>query len=432
MKRTQLGATPAQWKTLPGPDDIYRTILPNGICLLVRSNFNSPSVVMSGYLACGSQLDPVEKLGLAHFTSVSLLRGTANRTFQQIFEALESAGASLGFSASVHSTPFGGRALAEDLPLLFTLLAEAVRQPVFPEDQVERLRGQILTSLAIRNQDTSERADLAFDEIVFANHPYGRPEDGHPETIQRITRDDLVAFHQQYYAPRGMVIVVVGAVSPEQVTEQAQQNLGDWQVLAPEPPVLPAILPLGESVRKHIFIPGKTQTDLVIGCLGPRRNAPEYLAASLGNNILGQFGMMGRIGEVVRERAGLAYHASTSLNSWITAGSWDVSAGVNPANLERAIQLIIEELRRFTREPVTLEELQDSQANFVGRLPLSLESNAGVANALLTLERFSLGLDYYREYPGRVQQVTPEAILEVARRYIDPDKLAIISAGPER
>ncbi len=141
--------------------------------------------------------------------------------------------------------------------------------------------------------------------------------------------------------------------------------------------------------------------------------------------------MMGRIGDVVREKAGLAYHASTSLSASIDGGSWEVSAGVSPMNLQRAIDLILSELQRFIQEPVTREELQDSQANFVGRLPLSLESNAGVANALLNVERFQLGLDYYQRYPSLVQSITPEMVLETARRFWHPDRLAIVSAGPD-
>jgi len=140
---------------------------------------------------------------------------------------------------------------------------------------------------------------------------------------------------------------------------------------------------------------------------------------------------MGRIGDVVREKAGLAYHASTSLSASIDGGSWEVSAGVSPMNLQRAIDLILSELQRFIQEPVTREELQDSQANFVGRLPLSLESNAGVANALLNVERFQLGLDYYQRYPTLVQSITPEMVLETARRFCHPDRLAIVIAGPD-
>jgi zinc protease len=286
--------------------------------------------------------------------------------------------------------------------------------------------------LAIRSQDTEELASLTFDGIVFEGHPYSRPEEGYPETVQRVRRDDLVAFHQAHYGPRNMVMVIVGAVSPEQAVEQVQRALGDWvnpqQV---EVPQLPLIQPLNTVVCRHINVPGKSQTDLIMGTLGPQRKSPDYLPASLGNNVLGQFGMMGRIGDVVREQAGLAYHASTSLNAWIDSGSWEVSAGVNPANLQRAIDLILSELERFAREPVSLEELQDSQANFIGRLPLSMESNAGVANALLNLERFQLGLDYYRSFPAMVEGVTPEMVLETARRYIDTRRLAIISAGSD-
>jgi zinc protease len=275
-------------------------------------------------------------------------------------------------------------------------------------------------------------ASLNFDKAIFADHPYGRPEDGYPETVQNVSHADIIQFHKNHYGPRGMVLVVVGAISAQEVIDQVQSFLGDWQnpqqLDAPE---LPAIRPLLQTLRTHIAIPEKSQTDLVIGTLGPKRKSPDYLAASLGNSILGQFGMMGRIGDIVREQAGLAYHASTDLNAWIGGGSWEVSAGVNPKNLQRAIDLILSELNRFVSEPVSDEELGDNQANFIGRLPLSLESNNGVANALLNLERFQLGLDYYQQYPALVGQVTPEMVLETARRYIHPDQLAIISAGIE-
>jgi len=167
-----------------------------------------------------------------------------------------------------------------------------------------------------------------------------------------------------------------------------------------------------------------------MGTLGPKRKAPEYLAASLGNSILGQFGLMGRIGDSVREKAGLAYYASTSLNAWREGGSWEVSAGVNPENVERAAALITAELRRFTSELVTQEELEDNQNNYIGRMPLSLESNSGVANSLLNLERFDLGLDYLQRYPALIRAITREQVLEAARAYIDPEKLVIVSAGP--
>lgn len=418
------------WHTLPGADDITRVELSNGIIILTRSNFNSSSVSLSGYLPSGSLYDPQEKLGMAYFTGLSLMRGTVTRSFQDIYDELESVGASLGFGASVHNTNFGGRALAEDLPILLGILSESLSKPNFPVTQLERLRAQLLTGLAIRAQSTGDMASLTFDEIIFRDHPYGRPVDGYPESVQSITREDLIDFHRKRYGPRGMVIVVVGGVNPAQVVDQVQRYLGDWH--NPEQEGIPK-LPFGKkmekTIRRHIEIPGKSQINLIMGTIGPKRNSKQYLPASLGNNILGQFGMMGRIGDVVREQSGLAYHASTSLNSSIVAGSWEVSAGVNPANLQQTINLILQELNRFVGELVSVEELQDSQSCFIGRLPLSMESNAGVAGALLNLERFNLGLDYYRQYPKIVKDVTVKMVLETAANYLDTEKLAIISAG---
>lgn len=416
--------------SLPGPEDITRVELPNGITVLARPNYNTQSVVLSGYLMAGSLYDPPKKLGLAYFTALGLMRGTQQRTFQQIYDALESVGATLGMYSGNHTTGFNGRCLAEDLPLLFTLLREALQEPAFPAEQVERLRAQILTGLAIRAQDTGEMASMGFDQIIYANHPYRLPEEGYPETVQAISREDLAEFHRQNYGPRGMVVCVVGGVEPAWAVELVQQNLGAWQnPQQPAPSELPPVTPLTETVEQHIEIPGKSQADLVMGALGMPRSSPDFWAATLGNSVLGQFGMMGRIGEVVREKSGLAYYAYTSLNAGIGPGTWEIAAGVNPENVEKAVDLIKAEVARFVREPVTEQELSDSQANYIGRLPISLESNSGVAAALLNLERYNLGLDYYRRYEQLVRSVTPEQVLEAARRYLHPQKLAIVSAG---
>lgn len=418
-------------RSLPGPDDITRETLPNGITVLARANFSSPSVVISGYVEGGSICDPDEKLGLADFVACALMRGTRRRDFHAIYDALESAGASLGFSASMHTVGFSGRALAEDLPLLLTLLSESLRMPTFPADQIRRLRGQLLASLAIRDQDTGDRAGMAFDALVYAGHPYSRPQDGHPRTVRAITRADLAAFHRRHFGPRGMVLAVVGAVEPQRAVDLVARALGDWSnPMQAVPPSLPPVRPLRALRRRHVRLAGKVQSDLLIGCLGPRRTDPDFLPASLGNSVLGQFGSFGRIGTVVREQAGLAYYALSSLSAGIGPGVWQVSAGVNPAHLERAIALILRELRRFVQSGVKRQELADSQANFIGRLPLSLESNAGVAGALLNIERYRLGMDYYRRYAALVRAVTPEQVLETARKYIDPERLAIVSAGP--
>jgi zinc protease len=304
-------------------------------------------------------------------------------------------------------------------------------EPNFPKVEMEKLRAQILTGLAISAEDTSDMASETFDKILFKNHPYSRPDEGTPESIQGITRNDLVKFHRGHYGPRGMVIAIVGAVKPEEAVRQVKHALRGWQVKGQkEPLALPELKPIRKTVRKHHRIPGKSQSDIVIGTNGPKRRDPEFMSARLGNNVLGQFGMMGRIGESVREKAGLAYYAYSSLNAGIGPGSWEVNAGVNPGNVEKATGLIIDELKRFVQDGVTEAELADSKANFIGRLPLSLESNGGVAGALLNIERHDLGLDYYLRYVDLVNEVTCDDVLNAARKFIDPDKLAIAVAGP--
>lgn len=415
---------------IPGPENITRQVLSNGITVLTRPNFNSPSVTIQGYLQVGALTDPDEKLGLAGFTAACLMRGTQRRDFQEIHEALESAGARLGIGGGMHTTGFHGMALAEDLDLLLGSLADALTQPVFPVAHVERLRTQHLTGLAMRAQDTEEMAGLVCSRLLFANHPYSRPSDGYTETIQAITRQDLVDFHGHAYGPRGMTVVVVGGIDPALAVEKVSAALGEWQNPAqPLPVELPELTLLGETVRQDHQIPGKSQADLVAACIGPSRHSADFLPAVLGNNILGEFGMMGRIGEVVREKAGLAYSAQSTLSAGNGPGSWSISAGVDPVNVDQALALIQHEVRRFITEPVSQSELTDSQDNFIGSLPLSLETNVGVASALINLERYKLGLDYYQTYAGRVRSVTVEQVLETAQRYLKPERMAIAVAG---
>ncbi len=420
-------------RALPGPDTIRRRELPNGIVILARENFASPSVVISGYLSVGALDERPEQAGLADLTASALLRGTRGRSFQQIFESLESIGASLGFGSGKHTTGFQGKSLAEDLGLILDLLCDALRMPTFPKRQVDRLRGEKLTSLAIRDQDTGARAQQVFHQLAYPNHPYSVPSDGFRETVEPLGPADLKSFHTEHYGPQGMVISVVGAVEAEAALEAVESRLGTWRNLRqmPQPP-LPPVKPLRGIRRKRVVLRGKSQCDLVLGAPGPSRSDPDFLAAALGNSVLGRFGMMGRIGDAVREAEGLAYYAYSNLSGGTGPGPWQVMAGVNPANVERAIEIIRREIRRFVKRPITQQELLDNQANFIGRLPLQLESNEGVAAALVYVERHGLGLDYYRRYPDLVASLTREQVLQAARRFLHPDRLAIGVAGPPK
>jgi zinc protease len=418
-------------KNTLGPDTISTLTLENGAMVLSFSNMNSHSIYMIGILNGGGSLDPSEKTGLAHFTANLLSRGTQNLSFSDFHSQLESAGANLVFSCGSQHAWFRGKALAEDVELLFRLTSDGLRNPSFNQEYIGRLRNQLIAGLTIRDQDTSEMASLLLDQHLFPGHPYGQPIDGHIETIQSITRSDIVQFHNQVYSPADMIIVVAGAVDEQEIRDLSEKYFSSWKAGTAaqfKKPLIPP--PPANIIRKHKFIEGKSQVDLLMGCFSPVRTSPDYMPVFIGNNILGQFGLMGRIGKVVRSKSGLAYYASSSVSAWSDVGTWIFSAGVNPENMKKTINLIRKEIKQFVKSHVTDQELDNSKSHLIGRMPMSLESNAGLANAILTMQRFKLGFDYFQKYTTRIKSITAKQILAASQKYLRADRLVITSAGP--
>jgi zinc protease len=417
--------------SIPGPENITRRELSNGIVALVRENHASPAVVVRGYLCVGARDERPEQAGLAAFAADALMRGTKDRTFEQIYETLESVGASTGTSGATHTTGFGSKSLAEDLSLALDILADALRHPTFPLDEVEKLRGEILTDLEERAHDTRSMANLAFYELAYPQeHPYSRSVSGYTETVSGISRDDLVAFYANGYGPRGMTVAVVGAVETAAALAQIEAAFGDWQAPTYERDPLPDVGRIAETRERFVPLLGKTQSDVVLGYPGPARTSPDFMEAVVCNSILGVFGLMGRLGEKVREEQGLAYYSYSRVDGGAGPGPWSVIAGVNPANVEQATESIRAEVRRICEEPVDAEELADNKAFITGSLPLRLETNEGVARYILDMERYGLGLDYLQRYDALINAVTSEQVQAVAQRWLDPDAYALAVAGP--
>lgn len=416
---------------IPGPDDITRRELPNGIVVLARENFTAQSVVVAGSLLAGAMLEPPEHAGLASVVAASLMYGTTTRDFDTIHETLEGLGADMDCNAGVHTAGFGGKGLAEDLPTLLGLLQDTLRNPTFPEEHLERLRGQYITGLQIREHDTRYRAARAFRTLAYpAAHPYSRGAEGTLASLPGLTRERVQAFHAQHFGPRGMIIAVVGAIPAAEAVTAVEAAFGDWQ--NPAQAAIPALPPAPTltTVRREIVpVEGKTQADIVLGVPGPDRQSPDFHAARLVNSILGQFGMYGRLGASVREAQGLAYYSYSSVEGEAGPGPWRVAAGVNPANVDQAIASILAEITRITTEPVTAEELADNQSYFTGRLPLQLEKNEGVAASMLRMERYGLGLDYLWRYADMINALTADDLLAAAQHYWRPEGYALAIAG---
>lgn len=414
----------------PGPESIHRHVLDNGITVLIYQNETAESLFVEGRVGAGGIVDGPEKAGLASFTAEMLMRGTEQRTFEAIYEEIESVGASLHFGAGRHISDFSGVALTEDADLLFSLLAESLRRPTFPEKQIERVRGEIMTGLQIRANDTRQMASLAFRRLLYGDHPYGQSIEGYPETIERIGRGDLVEYYDRYYGPAGMIITIVGGLEPAAALAKVAAAVGDWRREQAAMPDAPAAERPAEIVRTDVDMGDKTQSDIVLGLPGPLRAAEDYLEASMANTILGVFGMMGRLGKNVREKQGLAYYAFSRLHGGIGPSPWYVSTGVAPDKVEQAIDSILHEIDRLRTEPLPPEDLADSQAYRTGSLPVSLETNGGLAGTITDMEYFELGLDYLQLLTEKIQAMTPASVQAAAAKYLSTESLAIAVAGP--
>lgn len=406
--------------------------LSNGITLIVKENHHAPSVVVRSHLHGGSNLDGPDQAGLASFTTSVMRRGTAKRTFAEINETIESVAASIYVNSGRHLTGFGGKSLAEDFDLLVEMMTDILLTPTFPLEEVEKVRGQIITSLKEAEDSPRSMAGHYFREMLYGiNHPYGRPASGTVGSVGHLSRAELINFYQQTLHPHAGAVVVVGDINSEAVYQTLETSLGQWQPGHPPPDTtLPEPQSLAAPVRHVHPMPNKSQADLILGNMGPKRQADDFYAAEVGDTILGQLGLGGRIGLNVRDKEGMAYYARTSLGGNLGPSPWTVYAGVNPADIDKAVDLILAEVRRFRDEPVIDQELADAKAYLTGTLPLQLETNEGIASLLLEAHLYELGDDFIARYPDLINAVTQEEIQATAQKYLSDEVYALAIAGP--
>jgi zinc protease len=212
-----------------------------------------------------------------------------------------------------------------------------------------------------------------------------------------------------------------------------KRALTGWQAPEATPEQnMPPTVALDEQRRDSVLIPGKTQSDIVLSWSGLARQDPDFMKARVANTILGVFGMMGRLGDTVRDQQGLAYYVYSRLQAGLTAGSWSAIAGVDPATVDRAIDGILGEAQCLREEVVGEGELADCKSYLTGSLPLQLETNEGLAATILNIERFDLGYDYLQRYSDLVHAVSAQDVQDMAQKYLHPENYALAVAGPER
>lgn len=419
---------------LPGSDNILKKQFANGVTVLVHENPWSSSAAVCGTLSAGSCLETPDKTGLASFVSASLIAGTQSRNFGQINEYLENIGAVLSFGSSTHAIKFTGKCLSEDLPNFLKLLKEVLDEPVFPDHYLGVLKQLVMGGYGLDSDELIPISYKSFKEILWGeDHPYGRVRFKSKEITRNINRDDLVKFHSRFFGPKNLIIALSGDYQGQEIMDCCESVFGNWQKAqeyVDEDELFPKVTGEDCCFRLHIDSAYQREVFLTMGTFGPGMNDADILPARLGTNILGEFGDSGRIGQIVRQENGLAYTAHAFLDTWEKGGCWSINAGTDPANLIKVGELIRDELRQFTKKPVSFQELEDAKSWYVSSLPMDYVNNSGTASMIHRLAYYQKDLDYFRRLPDRVNTVTPNSILETAQKWIDPEKLVIITSGP--
>jgi len=408
-----------------------RSVLDNGVRVIAKHAPATPAVTLHAAFEAGTVFDPPREPGVAHFVSRTIDRGTPRHAAEEIAEQLENRGVALAITVNRHILSLVCTCLVEDLDSILATIADLVMQPVFPDPEVETRRGEIITMIRQDEDNPAAMAGEGLFTLLYGDaHPYGRRPRGSVDVVERITRSSLQAFHAARFRPGALSLVMVGDVEPARAIESASRAFSSWKSATPAGPVFPP-MPPARARRVHVIpMMNKAQADIAYGFTTIVRSDPAYDAYWLMNNILGEYSIGGRLGDSIRERQGMAYYVFSALDANVVPGPLLIRAGVNPANVDRALASIDEEITRMAAEGPTDQEVAESRQYLIGSMPRRLETNVGIANFLQMAEFFKLGMDFDVRVPELLSRVTRDEVHAAARAVLDPAKAAVVVAGP--
>ena len=403
-----------------------RQVLDNGLTLLIASRRVLPIVTIKVTVQAGPLWEPEDRAGLANLTTSLLTRGTATRTAAQIDEAVDFIGASLSSGAERDSTDVDLTIRKKDLPKGLELLADVLLHPAFAEAEIARKVREVRAALRKRQEDPGAVAGEAFNELVFGAHPYGRPLEGTDASLAAITREDIVRFYRDHYAPERAFVTVVGDIDRGEITEQLRTLLGSWPKgkgavrMAAEPK------PLEQKIMVKKIDRSVAQANIILGHQGIRRDNPDFYALTVMNYILGGGGFSSRLVDRIREEKGWAYDVHSYFYPGLERGTFQVGLQTKNETAGPAVEEVLREIRRIRDQGVTDQELADAKAYLTGSFPLRLDTNAKLAGLISTVEYYKIGLDYADRYPALIEAVSKEEVLRVARAYLRPDEYVLV------
>ena len=405
----------------------HREVLPNGVVLLVAERPTIPIVVVRAYVRAGSVYDPADAGGLANLCADLLTRGTAKRTGPELDQAIEFVGGSLEGGASRDGATIGLAVLRKDLALGLDLLAEVLLQPTFPEAELKRRSEDIAAGIQRSEQDPETVANRAMAQLLYPGHPYSRPVSGTVESVRRLTREQVVAFHRDNYRPDGVVISVVGAVTRDEIRRDLLARFGAWAAPAAPRPAIPQA-PASPPVETRRIDRNLTQATVSLARPGIRQDHPDYFPLVVANYIVGG-GSASRLYTKVREERGLAYSVYSGLGPGRYGSSYSVGLQTRLEAVDEAVRLVKDEMARMARDPVTARELELAKAYLIGSYPLRTDTSDKLAGLLVVVEENRLGLDWPDRFKAGIARVTAADVRRVATTYMDPATFSSVTVG---
>ena len=418
---------PAHEVTFP-PYEI-RT-LGNGLRVVAVLHHEQPAVSIRLLVGAGSAQDPKGKGGVANLMASLLDQGTTTRTAQQIADQIDFIGGDLGTGAATDLSFVNAIVMKDSFQTGMDLVADVARNPLFAAEEMARQKDQILSSLRVSSDDPGYIADVVFDRLVYGFHPYGLPGSGTEESLTSLTREDLQAFHRQYFVPNNMILAIVGDVTSDEAFAAAQRVFGGW-ARGDLPAAAPAEPPA--SSRRIVIVdkPDAVQTSIRVGQLAIPRKHADYLTWDLTVKILGGEGA-NRLHQVLRSQYGLTYGAEANAEARKDAGDFVAETDTRTDTTGQALRLMIDEFSRLARERVGERELSDAQAYLAGSFPLTIETPDQIATQVLNVLFYDLPIAEIGTFRERVLAVTPDDIQRVARQYVRPDRLSVVLVGNAR
>jgi zinc protease len=423
---------PAAPRAVTVPKPVERT-LKNGLRVIVIEHHQTPLVAAQLMVKNGGEVDPADLSGVADMTAGLLTKGTKTRTAPQIAEEIEALGGQLNSSAGWDASRATVNVIASKTEPAMAILADVVRNPVFKEEEIERLRQQYLDSLSVGMNNPGQLAGWVASRVVFGDQPYGHPVSGTPESIPRIKREDIVALHDKFYRPDNAVLVIGGDIKDAEAFRIAEKFFGDWQSPSSPRNVQGGSLGLSSTAQPAkqrvvvVDMPGAGQAAVLFARRGIARTDPDFYTGIVANSVL--TGYSGRLNEEIRIKRGLSYGAGSSLQVRRDVGPFVASAQTKNQTGADVAALLMTEMTRLSSEPVADAELTTRKATLIGGFGRTLETTEGLVGQVASLALYGLDLGEINRYISSVQAVTPAQIQKFAGSRLGVTDADIVIVG---